>query len=106
MIIEPLVKKLVQMVKMVIPLVQMVQMLPTNFTIGEPRTHAMSAFVYFLGSGQLDPKTTWTITVIRDAYIMERHFQYIFTLETKNTDPDCPRKNEKAKKFFPFVNFL
>ena len=34
---EPLVKKLVQMVKMIIP---MVQMLPTNGTIGRTRTHA------------------------------------------------------------------
>ena len=36
----PLVKKLVQMVKAVMPLVPMVQMLPTNGTIGRTRIHA------------------------------------------------------------------
>ena len=35
----PLVKKLVQKVKMVMPLVPKVQMLPTNGTIGRTRTH-------------------------------------------------------------------
>ena len=38
---------------------------------------------------------------IRDAY-----WKHIFTLEPENTDPDSPRKNEKAKKFWSFVKSL
>ena len=41
----PLIKKLVQMVKIVMSLVPMVQMLPTNGTIG--RTHAMIVMASF-----------------------------------------------------------
>ena len=39
--------------------------------------------------------------VIRDAYW--KHISNIFSFDTDSTDPDCPRKNEKAKKFWSFV---
>ena len=38
---------------------------------------------------------------IRDAYW--KHISNIFTLDTEIIDPDSPRKNEKAKKFWSFV---
>ena len=41
---------------------------------------------------------------IRDAYW--KHISNIFALEPENTDPDSPRKNEKAKKFWSFVKSL
>ena len=41
---------------------------------------------------------------IRDAYW--KHISNIFTLELENTDPDSPRKNEKAKRFWSFVKSL
>ena len=37
--------------------------------------------------------------------ILEAYFQY-FSFETDNPDPDCPRKNEKVKKFWSFVKSL
>ena len=40
-------------------------------------------------------------TVIRDAYW--KHISNIFSFDA---DPDCPRKNEKAKKFWSFVKSL
>ena len=36
--------------------------------------------------------------VIRDAYW--KHISIIFSFETESPDPDSPRKNEKAKKFW------
>ena len=42
--------------------------------------------------------------VIRDAYW--KHFSNIFSFEKENADPDCPRKNEKVKKFWSFVKSL
>ena len=41
---------------------------------------------------------------IRDAYW--KHVTNIFSFENDNPDPDCPRKNEKAKKFWSFVKSL
>ena len=41
---------------------------------------------------------------IRDAYW--KHISNIFTLDTEIIDPDSPRKNEKAKKFWSFVKAL
>ena len=41
---------------------------------------------------------------IRDAYW--KHITNIFSFENDNPDPDCPRKNEKAKKFWSFVESL
>ena len=41
---------------------------------------------------------------IRDAYW--KHISNIFSFETNNPDPDCPRKNEKVKKFWSFVKSL
>ena len=41
---------------------------------------------------------------IRDAYW--KHISNIFTLDTEIIDPDSPRKNEKAKKFWLFVKSL
>ena len=41
---------------------------------------------------------------IRDAYW--KHVTNIFSLENDSPDPDCPRKNEKAKKFWSFVKSL
>ena len=41
---------------------------------------------------------------IRDAYW--KHISNIFTLDTETIDPDSPRKNEKAKKFWSFVKSL
>ena len=46
----PLVKQLVQMVKLFIPMVPLVQMLPTNGTIGEPQTHALLKSLPYLSS--------------------------------------------------------
>ena len=42
--------------------------------------------------------------VIRDAYW--KHISNIFSFDTDSADPDCPRKNEKAKKFWSFVKSL
>ena len=42
--------------------------------------------------------------VIRDAYW--KHISGIFSFDTDSADPDCPRKNEKAKKFWSFVKSL
>ena len=42
--------------------------------------------------------------VIRDAYW--KHISGIFSSNTDRADPDCPRKNEKAKKFWSFVKSL
>ena len=42
--------------------------------------------------------------VIRDAYWT--HVSNIVSFETENPDPDCPRKNEKVKKFWSFVKSL
>ena len=42
--------------------------------------------------------------VIRDAYW--KHISGIFSFDTDNADPNCPRKNEKAKKFWSFVKSL
>ena len=42
--------------------------------------------------------------VIRDAYW--KHISGIFSFDTDRADPDCPRKNEKAKKFWSFVKSL
>ena len=42
--------------------------------------------------------------VIRDAYW--KHISGIFFFDTDSADPDCPRKNEKAKKFWSFVKSL
>ena len=42
--------------------------------------------------------------VIRDAYW--KLISGIFSFDTDNADPDCPRKNEKAKKFWSFVKSL
>ena len=39
--------------------------------------------------------------VIRDAYW--KHISNIFPFDTDSADPDCPRKNEKAKKFWSSV---
>ena len=33
-------------------------------------------------------------------------YENIFSFETKNSDRDCPRKNEKVKKFWSFVKSL
>ena len=41
---------------------------------------------------------------IRDAYW--KHITNIFSFENDNPDPHCPRKNEKAKKFWSFVKCL
>ena len=41
---------------------------------------------------------------IRDAYW--KHVTNIFSLENDSPDPNCPRKNEKAKKFWSFVKSL
>ena len=41
---------------------------------------------------------------IRDAYW--KHITNIFSFENDNPDPDCPRKNEMAKKFWSFVKSL
>ena len=41
---------------------------------------------------------------IRDAYW--KHISNIFSFETESPDPDSPRKNEKAKKFWSFVKSL
>ena len=38
---------------------------------------------------------------IRDAYW--KHVTNIFSFDNDSPDPDCPRKNEKAKKFWSFV---
>ena len=42
--------------------------------------------------------------VIRDAYW--KHISNIFSFETESPDPDSPRKNEKAKKFWSFLKSL
>ena len=42
--------------------------------------------------------------VIRDAYW--RHISNIFSFDTDSADPDCPKKNENAKKFWSFVKSL
>ena len=42
--------------------------------------------------------------VIRDAYW--KHISGIFSFDTDSADPDCPRKNVKAKKFGSFVKSL
>ena len=42
--------------------------------------------------------------VIRDAYW--KHISNIFSFATDSADPDCPRKNEKARKFWSFVKSL
>ena len=42
--------------------------------------------------------------VIRDAYW--KHISNIFSFESEDKDPDCPRKNEKVKKFWSFVKSL
>ena len=42
--------------------------------------------------------------VIRDAYW--KHISNIFSFDTDSADPDCPLKNEKAKKFWSFVKSL
>ena len=42
--------------------------------------------------------------VIRDAYC--KHISGIFSFDTDCADPDCPRKHEKAKKFWSFVKSL
>ena len=42
--------------------------------------------------------------VIRDAYW--KHISGIFPFDTDCAYPDCPRKNEKAKKFWSFVKSL
>ena len=42
--------------------------------------------------------------VIRDAYW--KHISNIFSFDTESADPDCPWKNEKAKKFWSFVKSL
>ena len=42
--------------------------------------------------------------VVRDTYW--KHISDIFSFETENPDPDCPRKNEKVKKFWSFVKAL
>ena len=42
--------------------------------------------------------------VLRDAYW--KHISNIFFFETESPDPDSPRKNEKAKKFWAFVKSL
>ena len=42
--------------------------------------------------------------VIRDAYW--KHISNIFSFDTDRADPDCPQKNEKAKKFWSFVKSL
>ena len=42
--------------------------------------------------------------VIKDAYW--EHISNIFYFETESPDPGCPRKNEKAKKFWSFVKSL
>ena len=42
--------------------------------------------------------------VIRDAY--KKHISNIFSFGTESPDPDSPRKNEKAKKFWSFVKSL
>ena len=42
--------------------------------------------------------------VIRDAYW--KHISGIFSFDMDSADPDCPRKNEKAKKFWSFVKSL
>ena len=42
--------------------------------------------------------------VIRDAYW--KHISGIFSFDSDSADPDCPRKNEKAKKFWSFVKSL
>ena len=34
------------------------------------------------------------------------HISNIFSFDTDSADPDCPRKNEKAKKFWSFVKSL
>ena len=41
---------------------------------------------------------------IRSAYWM--HVTNIFSFENDSPDPDCPRKNEKAKKLWSFVKSL
>ena len=41
---------------------------------------------------------------IRDAYW--KHISNIFSFETDDNDPDCPRKNEKYKKFWSIVKSL
>ena len=43
-------------------------------------------------------------TSIRDAYW--KHVTNIFSFENDSPDPDCSRKNVKAKKFWSFVNSL
>ena len=62
----PLVKKLVQMVKVVIPLVPMVQMLPTNGTIGRtPNTRADSnGYVRGSPNGKICKSTNGTVGTI------------------------------------------
>ena len=42
--------------------------------------------------------------VIRDAYW--KHISNIFSFDTEIANPDCPRKNEKAKIFWSFVKSL
>ena len=42
--------------------------------------------------------------VIKDAYW--KHISNIFSFETESPDPDSPRNNEKAKKFWSFVKSL
>ena len=42
--------------------------------------------------------------VIRDAYW--KHVSNIFFFDTDTADPDCPRKNEKAKKFWSLFKSL
>ena len=42
--------------------------------------------------------------VIRDAYW--KHISGIFSFDMDSADPDCPRKNEKAKKVWSFVKSL
>ena len=41
---------------------------------------------------------------IRDTYW--KHISNIFSFETDNPDPDCPRRNVKVKKFWSFVKSL
>ena len=41
---------------------------------------------------------------VRDAYW--KYISNIFSFETDDNDPDCPRKNEKCKRFWSFVKSL
>ena len=56
------------------------------------------------GSTLAGQKVFSIFSPVTDAYW--KHISNIFSFDMDSADPDCPRKNEKAKKFWSFVKSL